>query len=144
MNLDNFKVADFPLVAAQAVVVRGGFVYLFCFASGGMPETPFYVGQTDRFAGRMNDYKLANFSACTDFFVGEAAKYLARAKKFGIIIRYKATPSPRTEEKQIIRELLISGVRLLNCLPKYDYQTAREAEEREVIHKFCDLLVHPG
>jgi hypothetical protein len=140
MNLNDFKAADFPLTRAETGGITGGFVYILCFAGSGITETPFYVGQTDRFHGRMNDYRLASFSACTDFCVGEATRYLTGARNFRVIVRYRTSISPRTEEKRIIRDLLISGVRLLNCLPRYDYLTAGEAEERDAIHRFCDLL----
>src|ERR1700730_10122459 len=47
---------------------------------------------------------------------------------------------PRQEEKAIIRGLLISGVRLLNCLPRYDYKTDSETEERQVVQRFCEMF----
>ena len=31
-------------------------------------------------------------------------------------------------------------IRLLNCLPRYDYKNDIETEEREVIQRFCDML----
>jgi hypothetical protein len=88
----------------------------------------------------MNDYRLANFTACTDFWVGEAARYMTATLKLRITVRYRSSANPSTEEKQIIRDLLISGIRLLNCLPRYDYQVATETEERDAIYKYCDLL----
>jgi hypothetical protein len=41
MNLDDFKVADFPLMRPEAAGARGGFVYVLCFAGNGRSETPF-------------------------------------------------------------------------------------------------------
>jgi len=140
MNLlDDFKVAGFPF-AGDEEALTGGFVYVLCFAGKGPSERPFYVGQTDRFHGRMSDYRLASFAACTDFCVGEATRYLIGARDFRVTVRYRVSDKPRIEEKQIIRDLLISGNRLLNCLPRYDYRTARESEERDAIHRFCDLI----
>ena len=75
MTFDAFSVLDFPPAQNGSPHLTGGIVYVL-FCTDGTVETPFYVGQTDRFSGRMNDYHLANFKACTDFCVGEAVKYL--------------------------------------------------------------------
>src|SRR5260370_9836846 len=87
----------------------------------------------------MNDYRLGNFTACTDFSVGEGIKYL-KSKNYRVTVRYKSSSDPLRQEKVIIRRLLVSGIRLLNCLPRYDYRTDSENEERVVVQKYCDMF----
>jgi hypothetical protein len=138
MSFEDFSVVDFPL-ASGSILSPEGFVYVFCWVADGL-EIPFYVGQTYRFSGRMNDYRLANFKACTDFCVGEAVKYLTATKNCRVVVRNKPSADPPQEEKAIIRQLLTSGMWLLNCLPRYDYRIDSEAEEREVVQRFCDMF----
>lgn len=139
MALDGFGLFDFPSAQIASETPLGGVVYVFCWAVDSV-EVPFYVGQTNRFSGRMRDYGIANFKACTDFCVGEAVKYLTTAKNCRVTVRYKASTDPLREEKAVIRNLLISGVWLLNCLPRYDYRTDGEEAEREVVQRFCDMF----
>jgi hypothetical protein len=138
MEFEGFSVLDFP-PARGSLLSPDGFVYVFCWVADGM-EIPFYVGQTNRFSGRMNDYCLASFKACTDFCVGEAVKYLKDTKNYRVVVRHRPSPEPPKEEKAIIRRLLVSGVWLLNCLPRYDYRADSEAEEREIVQRFCDMF----
>jgi hypothetical protein len=138
MSFEDFSVVDFP-PARGSLLSPEGFVYVFCWVADGV-EIPFYVGQTNRFSGRMNDYDLANFKASTDFCVGEAVKYLKSAKNYRVVVRHRASADPPKEEKAIIRRLLVSGVWLLNCLPRYDYRIDSETEERDVVHRFCDMF----
>ena len=138
MTFEGFSVVDFPLAEGFSLS-PGGYVYAFFWVADGV-ETPFYVGQTNRLPGRMNDYRLANFTAPTDFCVGEAVKYLKGTKNYRIVVRYRSSPDPAKEEKTIIRSLLVSGVWLVNYLPRYDYRTDSEAEERGVVQRFCDMF----
>jgi hypothetical protein len=138
MVFEDFSLIDFPL-AKGPVLPPEGFVYVFFWIADGV-EIPFYVGQTSRFSGRMKDYDLANFKASTDFCVGEAVKYLRGTKGCRVVVRHRPSLDPLKEEKGIIRRLLLSGVWLLNCLPRYDYRTDNETEEREVVHRFCDMF----
>lgn len=115
MTFEGFCVVDFP-PARGSLLSPHGFVYVFCWVADGV-EIPFYVGQTNRFSERMNDYSLANFKACTDFCVGQAVKYLKSTKNYCVVVRHKPSLDPPKEEKAIIRRLLVSGVWLLNCLP---------------------------
>ena len=57
-----------------------------------------------------------------------------------VVVRYRASANPKKEEKAIIRQLVLSGVRLLNCLPRYDYLEATDGEERIAVQRFCDIL----
>jgi hypothetical protein len=139
MTFEDFNLLDFPPAQGTFHGSSGGFVYVFCWVADGL-EIPFYVGQTNRFSGRMRDYDLANFKACTDFCVGEAAKYLKSVKNYRVTVRHKPSPDPPLEEKAIIRSLLVSGIWLLNCLPRYDYRTDSEARERELVRRFCDMF----
>lgn len=139
MTFEDFGILHFP--PKQDAVHNtpvGGVVYVFCWATGDL-EVPFYVGQTNRFCGRMRDYDLASFKACTDFCVGEAIRYLTK-KNYQVTVKYKPSMNPPREEKAIIRNVLVSGVWLLNCLPRYDYRTDSESEEREVVQRFCDMF----
>jgi hypothetical protein len=139
MNFEGFSVADFPPAKGSLPGPPDGFVYVFLWA-GGDVENPFYVGQTERISGRMDDYRLANFTACTDFRVGEAVKYLKSTKNYRVIVRYRRSADPRKEEYEIIRDLLLEGVWLLNCFPSYNYLKCKEADERNVVQRFCDTL----
>lgn len=136
-----FTVVDFPSLTHSLPETRDGYVYVFCWIRDAI-SIPFYVGQTKRLAGRMNDYCLAQFSACTDFRVGEAVRYLRDSKNCRIVVRYKMSTEVRREEYSLIRELQLSGVRLLNDFSSYDYRTANEAEERTAVQRFCDVIVN--
>ena len=57
-----------------------------------------------------------------------------------MIVRYKPSDDSRKEETATMRELLLKGVRLLNCLPGYHYQDGGEAEEKATVQRFCDML----
>ena len=75
MKLSEFQhTIDFP---TRAPVVHVVYV-LFHLEDGSEAATPFYVGQTGRFSGRMTDYGIAAFAAATDFKVGEAIKHLRK------------------------------------------------------------------
>jgi hypothetical protein len=140
MTLEDFEVADFPIHKSPTAGLADRVVYVFCIIVDSV-ELPFYVGQTNRFLGRMRDYCLANFTACTDYCVGEAIKYLTSEKHCRVVVRYRASSDPLRQEKAIIRRLLLSGIWLLNCLPRYDYRTEDEEVERDTVCKFCDMLI---
>lgn len=140
MVFDNFSVVDFPPPEGSLVGHVGGHVYVFFWIQDSV-EVPFYVGQTRRLAGRMDDYRCAQFAACTDFRVGEAARYFRDVKHFRVVVRYKHTPKQAEEEYLLIRRLQTSGVRLLNDLVGYDYRTAHETGERKAVRKFCEVLI---
>lgn len=133
MNLEEFKVVDFQPRSSP------GFVYILCYGSG-EKQVPFYVGETQAIWGRLNDYYWAQFQASTDFRVGETAKYL-HAKGLQITARYRASDGRRKEERSIISELRTQGVELLNDMGSYNYETAKEDEERARIQSFVDRLV---
>jgi hypothetical protein len=89
----------------------------------------------------MNDYQSAQFAACTDFRVGEAIRYLRERRSLRIVARYKKSGDPCKDESTLIRDLQLSGLRLLNSLPSYDYLKADKDEERRTVQKFCEMLV---
>jgi hypothetical protein len=136
MDFKDFEELEFP----QAPSERVGEVYvlLFVMSSG---EIPFYVGQTMRFTGRMDDYFWAQFTASTDFKVGEAVRYFRDELGHRIIVRHKQSSSRREEEKSIIDRLQNEGFRLLNHCPNYDYKAANEADVRKAIRSYCDTLL---
>lgn len=112
------------------------FVYVLCF-SDTTRCVPFYVGQTKRFWGRMDDYYWAEFAAATDFRVGEAVRFLIR--KGEILVRYKSCVNSREEERRLINEH--GKENLINGLSPYDYKTADAGAERERVCKFLNELL---
>jgi len=114
------------------------YVLYFTESSGGQ-EVPFYVGESSRGVGRFGDYISAQFSAPTDFKVGEAIRYL-RSRGFNVRIKYKESDDRKNEEKKIIRDLKKNS-QLLNELAGFKYKSSDEIEERKKIHIFIDILV---
>jgi len=100
---------------------------------------PFYVGESSRHVGRFGDYVSANFTASTDFKVGEAVKYL-RENRLRVVIKYKVSNDRKGEEKSILKELRVT-FRLLNDLKGYRYGDSSEDEERLKIHQFIDQIL---
>lgn len=45
------------------------------------------------------------------------------------------------EERALIRDLQLCSLRLLNSLPSYDYSNAEREEQRQIVQKFCDMLL---
>jgi hypothetical protein len=134
--MKEFKVMEFP--------EREGIVYVLCFIKG-KKEVPFYVGESDVFHRRMAEYMDPQFSASTDFKVGEAIKYF-QEKGYRIVVRWKRVAKKwqnekrRKEEKKLIQELMWDDCRLLNSLKGYDYKTADKKAEREKILQFCSEI----
>jgi hypothetical protein len=142
MNFDGFSSVDFLPINRELPA----FVYvLFWISESG--EVPFYVGQTTRIWGRMDDYYWATFSAATDFRVGEAVRHLG-ARGYRVIIKYKATREPLKDEAAIIDDLRpclkAEGRELLNDLSGFNYRVADELAERSRIHDFIGrMLMRP-
>jgi len=146
---EEFDTLDFPTLTAirssSADYLAGAYVYVIFWAAPGGPEIPFYVGQTEQsLRNRMWDYCSAQFQASTDFWVGEAIKYLREEKGCRITLRHRTTTESRKDEEDLIRELQVSGPRLLNGLKRHRYQTDEREAERCFIHRFCDLIVSTG
>ena len=97
MNFEGFSTVEFPPINPDVP----GFVYVWCWINGS-EEVPFYVGQTGRLWGRLDDYYWAMFSAPTDFRVGEAIRYLS-ARGYRITVKYKSSAAPLEEEAKIKR-----------------------------------------
>src|SRR5262249_21463234 len=137
--LEEFALSPFP--PQTALPGRpDGFIYVLCWVKDGR-EIPFYVGQTTRLSERIGDYVAAQFSAATDFRVGTRAKYLREKHTLEIVVRYRASTAPPSDEYLLIRQLQLSGVRLLNELQGYDWATADKAQEAAMIDGFCDVLL---
>jgi len=117
-----------------------GHVYILCWKANGR-DVPFYVGQMNRLRERMGDYQSGQFVACTDFRVGEAIRYLRDQRSVRIVIRHKESRDPVMDEYTLIRDLQLSGLRLLNSLPSYDYLKADHDEERRTVQRFCEMLL---
>jgi hypothetical protein len=116
-------------------------VYVLCCSGHNeSPLVPFYVGQSSRHVGRFGDYISANFSASTDFKVGEAVRYLLSVG-LQVTIKYQETENRKTDERILIETLKGDGYVLLNDLRNYDYLTADECIERERIHCYVQQIV---
>ncbi len=141
MNFDNFSVVDFSPINQELPA----FVYVL-FWNRDSEEVPFYVGQTTRIWGRMDDYYWAMFTASTDFRVGEAVRHLS-AKGCRVIIKYKLTAEPLREEAVIIADLRADlkaqSRELLNDHPGFDFRKASESGERRKIQDFIDGMLSP-
>jgi len=103
-------------------------------------EIPFYVGETNSLAERMGNYSKANFTASTDFKVGEAIKYF-REKDYKVIVKFKSTEKKKEEQDNIIKDFQRTGLRLLNELRNYKYKLADIEEERQKVREFCDVIL---
>jgi hypothetical protein len=132
IDLSDFQEMEFPR--------HKDIVYVFHFHTDKTPQPiPFYVGESSRHVGRFGDYMSANFSASTDFKVGEAVKYL---RNYGarIFVKFKETHDRREEEKVLLHKLRRS-VKLLNDLKGYRYGEADIDDERQKIHRFMEEIL---
>jgi len=114
--LDGFEVVDFPTLDTLSSIPgsAGGFLYVLCWVRNGA-QTPFYVGQTRRLRGRMEDYCLAQFQASTDFRVGESVRYLRGTKGYQIVLRYRPSLDFHTSS-EVVQPATRSGpVRASRC-----------------------------
>lgn len=128
----DFDAVDFPPQGGNLPGRGEGYVYVLCWKANGR-DVLFYVGQTTRLQERMNDYQNAQFAASTDFRVGEAIRYLRDQRSLRIVARYKKSTDQSIDEYALIRDLQLSGLRLLNSLPSYDYHKADKDEERQTV-----------
>jgi len=143
-TFEQFQTLDFPTLAVvrswDPHYLEGEYVYVIFWAMDNGSETPFYVGMTEKSLRiRMWDYCVAQWGASTDFWVGEAIKYLS-GKGCRIVIRYQPTSEPRKAEEDLIRQLQVSGPRLINGLRRHRYQTHEQEAERSFIQRYCDLI----
>jgi len=115
-------------------------VYVLHYIHGdGAKPLPFYVGESSRHVGRFGDYVSANFSAATDFKVGEAVKYL-RKKGLRVVIKFQESHNRKEEEKRILQHLR-STFKLLNDLKGYRYGDSDASSERLKIHQFIEQIL---
>ena len=118
-------------------------VYVFYFEKNGS-RTPFYVGQTYRFSGRLNDYKIGSYGAPADFRVHHAIKYFVK-NGYKITVETEANIQEEGErinaERQKITELLKRGPQLLNSFPSYNYKISEKDNEEKLVHEICDVII---
>ena len=133
MNFEGFSTVEFPPINPDVP----GFVYVWCWINGS-EEVPFYVGQTGRLWGRLDDYYWAMFSAPTDFRVGEAIRYLS-ARGYRITVKYKSSAAPLEEEAKI-KAALRKHYELLNDRG-FDWRQAEEPEERRKVQEFFNYAL---
>src|SRR5258708_18896064 len=105
MNLKGFEFhefaeVDFPPPKGVLPGPPDGYIYVFFWTNKNV-DIPFYVGETARLSGRMNDYAIASFSACTDFQVGEAGRYLKEVKNCRILVRDRRSGDRVKEAKYL-------------------------------------------
>ena len=135
----NSALSDFVELPFPA---NGAIVYALCFVrTGQTARVPFYVGESSRHVGRFGDYVSGQFSASTDFKVGEAVKCL-RELGYQVIIKYKESTNRKTDEASLIACLKSQQHRLLNDLEGYDYRSGTTKEvERDRVRRFVKELV---
>ena len=138
--LDGFQTVEWPIGPGVLRNSPEWYVYVFILSLGS-GQLPFYAGQTKRLAARMGDYESAQFAASTDFRVGEAIRFFAQERQCGIQVRFKQSDHGLQDEYLIIRELQLSGFHMLNSLLAYDYRQASKEAEREVIQRFCRMIL---
>jgi len=92
---------------------------------------PFYVGQSSRVLGRIADYQKANFSARTDFKVGETVSFFLGMNQ-NVKIAFKESADPERDEKHWIDEAKARGYLLLNL---FNLETDDENEARDKVHR---------
>jgi len=122
---DDFRDIEFP---------RNPYIVYIIYIVKDAEEIPIYVGESIRNIGRFGDYVSANFTAPTDFKVGEAVKYILNCR-YNVRIKYKETLDRKNKEREILSDLR-RRYSLLNDLPGYDPKTADERKERLKIHDF--------
>jgi hypothetical protein len=134
MEFPAFETADLP--PSQEIM---NFVYVLGVEDSNKGFAPFYVGQTSRLLGRIDDYAKANFSASTDFKVGEAIKYF-QMKGFKIQLKFRKYENPEEEERRIASEIEQERGKelLLNNLKGYDYKVDNKEHQRLEVHRFVD------
>jgi len=118
--LDGFERMDFP--------DKPNIVYIICCEKNNI-KIPFYVGMSTRNIGRFGDYVRPNFSAKTDFKVGETIKYLRDELKYKIYIKFRDVEDKNIDllEDQIIEKFKNEGYSLLNNLSlSYNYKLDNE------------------
>lgn len=113
-------------------------VYILHYVRNDVP-LPFYVGESSRHVGRLGDYVSANFTAATDFKVGEAARHLL-GQGLRVVVKFQESANRKADEKRILQELRRT-YRLLNDIPGYNYEKADETDERKRIHRFIDEIL---
>lgn len=131
MEADSFNTLPFPF--RESVVYVVGLEDAEGF-------TPIYVGETNRFTGRIDDYVTASFEAATDFKVGKAIEHL-REKGETIVIKDRQTTNRKGEEQSLLKKLRRRGIPLLNDLRGYDYKKANRREELQRVKFFVETIL---
>jgi len=130
--LENYRTIDFPTTQNRNIV------YALFFDVNGR-EICFYAGQSSRHIGRFGDYLSCQFTAPTDFRVGEAIKYL-QEKRFVVRAKYREVIDPEAQERELIRQLS-QTFKLLNHLPAYDYRRSTAEVEKAKVRRFIDEVL---
>lgn len=134
---ENFKEFPFPDPDHHDIV------YVICINTPGQEASiPIYVGLCTKHIGRLGDYVSANYTAPTDFKVGEAIKYLQR-RGYQVIFKYKESINAKCEETTLLALFDLQHALLLNKFKNgYDYKnTAEKQAVLERLHHFVDDII---
>jgi len=118
----------------------GHYIYVICWLDNGQ-QVPFYVGESEMLNEPMDAYCYKSFQSPRDFIVGEAISYLRDERGFKVIVRYKKSTQAKKDERRTIRDLILSGVHLINCYPIYECNNTNQQDEREAVHEVCNFLI---
>ena len=129
---------DFDEFEEVELLNHSNIVYVIFYTKDSITPVPFYVGETSRPYGRIADYLSAQFSASTDFKVGEAVKYLQELG-FPVVLKFRKSDSRKYEEKLILDSLRCKFL-LLNDLQGYDYTIADKGIERKKVQEFINQI----
>ena len=147
MDWQKFSSVDFvpPLEnCAKSKFDVHGFVYVWCFvlkdkdSPKNEKEVPFYVGQTYRLWGRIDDYYWASFQAPTDFKVGKAIQYLAE-QKFKVRLKHSLSEDRLKDEAELIES--IGKKKLLNGILDHECTAGDEKFIRGKIKEKIEALI---
>ena len=97
---------------------------------------PFYVGESGRGLARLADYVSMQFSAATDFKVGQTIKYLEE-DDWNVsveIIECKDKEQRKALEKSKLEE--IGKASLLNSEASYNYRNQQKEDYQEVLRSY--------
>lgn len=100
---------------------------------------PFYIGESSRSIGRFSDYISANFSASTDFKVGEAVKFF-KEQNYIVSIKFQKSDDRKREEIELTKNYR-NKYFLLNDLVGYDYEKADVQIEKDRILNYTKTFI---
>lgn len=112
-------------------------VYIFCITKlKDGKEYPFYVGQTNNYQRRMNEYKRGAYSAPTDFRLHHAILHFCSRQGLSVSCHIhepeRDGKKRLKEEHKQITEALKKGYQLLNSFPNYLCEKDPNPEKQKI------------